>query len=127
MKGIFQITGWDETPYLENADGSKQSLAKVTQNYSGSIEGSSVIHYLMAYESKHLAIFVGFETITASIEGKQGTFILQHKGKFENGIASSIFSVIPNSGTGDLSNIEGSGSFTSGAGGQANYDLSINV
>lgn len=30
MKGEFQITGWDETAYKENEDGSKNSHAKIT-------------------------------------------------------------------------------------------------
>ena len=50
MKGTFQITGWDEIPYVENENGSKQSHAKITQNYSDSIEGSSELQYLMSYQ-----------------------------------------------------------------------------
>ena len=50
MSNVFQITGWDESPYIENEDGSKKSHAKITQNYSSIIEGASEIQYLMSYQ-----------------------------------------------------------------------------
>ena len=125
MSNVFQITGWDETPYIENQDGSKKSHAKITQSYSGVIEGSSEIQYLMSYQSAASALFVGFEVVTGKVNGKYGSFTLQHNGKFENGVASSNFVIV--SGTDELANIEGSGSFKSGESGQANYELSTNA
>ncbi|MDA8621941.1 DUF3224 domain-containing protein [Psychrosphaera sp.] len=127
MSNVFQITGWDETPYIENEDGSKKSHAKITQNYSGVIEGSGELQYLMSYQSAASALFVGFEVITGKVNGKPGSFTIQHNGRFENGIASSDFIVVPNSGTIELKNIEGSGSFKSGESGKANYELTTNV
>ncbi|WMN62042.1 DUF3224 domain-containing protein (plasmid) [Pseudoalteromonas xiamenensis] len=125
MSNVFQITSWDETPYIENQDGSKKSHAKITQSYSGVIEGSSEIQYLMSYQSAASALFVGFEVVTGKVNGKSGSFTLQHNGKFENGVASSNFLIV--SGTDELANIEGSGSFKSGESGQANYELTTNA
>ena len=127
MSNIFQITGWDETPYIENEDGSKKSHAKITQNYSGAIEGSSELQYLMSYQSAASALFVGFELVTGTVNGKSGSFTIQHSGKFENGVASSSFVIVSNSGTDELINIEGSGSFKSGESGQTSYELTINA
>jgi hypothetical protein len=125
MNGTFQITGWDETPYDEGEGGDKKSHAKITQSYSGAIEGSSELQYLMSYQSESSAVFVGFEVVTGKIDGKTGSFTIQHNGKFENGVASSNFVIVPNSASGGLVNIEGSGSFVSGESGKANYDLNI--
>ena len=127
MNGTFQITGWDETPYMEGKNGAKKSHAKITQNYSGAIEGSSELQYIMSYQSSTSALFVGFEVITGTINGKSGSVTLQHSGKFENGVASSNFIIVSNSGTGELVGIEGSGSFESGESGKANYELTTNV
>ena len=127
MEGTFQITGWDEIPYIEGENGSKKSHAIITQNYTGAIEGSSEIQYLMSYQSGSQALFVGFEVVTGSVNGKLGSFTLQHNGKFENGVASSSFVVVPDSGTGELTTIEGSGSFQSGEAGKANYEININA
>jgi len=124
---VFQIIAWDETPYCKNEDGSKQSHAKISQTYRGTIEGTSELQYLMSYQSSSSAVFVGMETIQGSIKGKPGSFILRHNGIFENGVACSDFTIISNSGKGELAGIEGSGSFRSGENGQAHYELTSNV
>lgn len=127
MSNVFQITGWDESPYIESEDGSKKSHAKITQNYSGIIEGTSELQYLMSYQSSSSAVFVGFEIVTGKVNGKSGSFTIQHNGKFEKGVASSNFTIVPSSGTGELERIEGSGSFESGESGKANYELTTNA
>ncbi|MBE9537838.1 MAG: DUF3224 domain-containing protein [Proteobacteria bacterium] len=125
LEGVFQITKWDETPTVEGDDGSKLTHAKITQNYTGAIEGSSEIQYLMSYQSQGFAVFVGFETLSAAINGKSGSFVIQHNGKFENGVASSDFTIVPNFGREGLKGISGSGSFVSTENGQANYEITL--
>lgn len=73
LQGTFQIESWDESPFQENDDGSKQSHAKIKQAYSGSSEGSSEIQYLMSYQGFSAAVFVGYEKIIANIAGKSGS------------------------------------------------------
>ena len=126
LEGVFQVTGWDEKPYSEESDGTKLTRAKVTQIYTGSIEGESQVEYLMAHSSDKSAVFVGMEKVTATINGKSGSFIIQHNGKFENGVASSNFVIVTGSGQGDLAAIEGSGSFESTEGGKSKYQMTIN-
>lgn len=125
LTGTYQITGWDETPYNENEDGSKQSLAKITCAYTGDIDGVSQVQYLMAYGRDGNATFTGFETIKGSINGKQGQIVLQHNGVFENGVASSEFEVLTSSNSGDLSQVKGAGNYRSGENGQAGYQLTL--
>jgi len=125
LEGVFQIKNWDESPYQENDDGSKQSHAKINQSYSGAIEGTSELQYLMSYQSPSSAVFVGHEVVNGKISGKSGSFVLQHNGTFENGVAKSTFHIVPGSGKEGFADIEGSGSFESTENGQANYTLTI--
>ena len=127
LEGLFQITGWNEQPYSEDDDGVKQSYAKVSQSYSGAIDGTSSVHYLMSYQSAGSALFTGFETLTATIEGKTGTVVIQHHGTFEQGVASSSFVIVPGSGNEQLAGLTGSGSFRSTENGQAKYQFSIHI
>ncbi len=127
LEGIFQVTGWDEKPYSEESDGSKLTKAQVTQTYTGSIKGSSQVEYLMAYISDKSAVFVGIEKVSGSINGKSGSFIIQHDGKFESGVASSNFVIVAGSGRGELSGIEGSGCFESTEQGKSKYQITINA
>lgn len=123
--GTFQITSWDENTYSESSCGSKQSLAKITQTYSGDVEGESHLHYLMAYQSKASAVFVGHEVLTLTAENRTGTLVLQHNGTFEDGVAKSTFEVVLGSGKGDFEGAAGSGKFESTSNGQADYVLSL--
>lgn len=123
LRGEFQITGWDESNYSEGNHGVKQSHAKITQSYTGDIEGNSELQYLMSYQSSQSAIFVGIEKVTATLQGKQGSFVLQHNGKFEDGVASSQFTIVPHSGQGELTGLQGEGTFRSGEGGKAQYQF----
>lgn len=81
----------------------------------------------MSYQSSRSAVFVGFEVVFGKVNGKLGSFTIQHNGKFENGVASSNFIIVPNSGTEELAHIEGSGSFRSGESGKADYELTTNA
>jgi len=112
----FQITGWDEKPYEDIGDGAKLTRAKVTQSYSGAIEGTSSVEYLMSYTVDGTASFVGLERISGSVEGKAGTLVLQHTGSFSEGKARSSWSVVPGSGTGDLASLRGKGRYVAGHG-----------
>ncbi len=127
LEGVFQVTGWDEKPYSEDSDGAKLTNAQVTQTYTGSIEGKSQVQYIMAHQADKSAVFVGMEKVTASINGKSGSFVIQHNGKFESGIASSNFVIVTGSGQGELSAIEGSGSYESTEHGKSNYQMTINA
>lgn len=123
-----QITSWDETNFEEdNTDDKKLTLAKVEQQFSGDFIGASKIKYVMSYQNKTQAVFTGFETITVTINCKQGEFIVVHNGKFEKGVASSDFNVVTNSVTGDFTNISGSGSFKSIENGQAEYQFNLEL
>ncbi|NOX75029.1 MAG: DUF3224 domain-containing protein [Gammaproteobacteria bacterium] len=125
LKGVFQITNWDESPYHEGDDGSKLSHAKIKQSYSGEIEGTSETQYLMSYQSPTSAVFVGHETVTGKTASKSGSFVIQHNGTFENGVAKSTFQIILGSGRDGFIGIEGDGYFESTENGQSNYTLVI--
>lgn len=117
LTGTFYITDWQET--IERQHSSGQTLCKAcsTQNYTGDIVGTSEVVYLLYYGTDGNAAFTGFETLTSKEKGKTIYLTLQHRGKFENGIASSHFSVLNASQstlinkTGYFKSIEGGKSF----------------
>lgn len=123
LTGTFQITNWQETPYIESDNGAKQSLAIITQQYSGDAQGTSELRYLMSYQPDGTAQFVGFETFNGTINGQAGTLVLQNQGQFVAGVASSTFSIVAGSGTAELAAFKGSGSFTTAEHGQAAYQI----
>jgi hypothetical protein len=109
LKAQFEVTSWDEQPYDE-ADGvAKTTEATVAKTYTGDIEGTSVTKWLMAYAPDESAVFVGIERIKGSVDGQDGSLVLQHVGAFEDGSARAALTVV--SGTGALEGATGDGDF----------------
>lgn len=112
----FAIMSWDEKPYSEGENLPKLTRASVTKTYTGDIDAEGHVEYLMMYRSDGSAAFVGLERITGSIAGRKGSFVLQRTGVFEDGLAKESYSVIPGSGSGELSGLQGEGSTSVGHG-----------
>ncbi len=125
FSGEFDIIAWEESTYIEREGGFKQSLATVTQSYRGGIEGAGEIQYLMCHQTADHAVFVGYEIITGSIDGKAGCMVVQHEGKCEKGVVSSQMVVVRESGTGLLKGVEGDGHFHADKSGKAMYQFTL--
>lgn len=121
--GIFKIESWEETDIVDYEHGGKMTKASITQTYTGDIQGRSEIQFLMIHNADKSASFVGYETVTCTIAGREGSFVLQHDGTFSIGVASSRFAVVSGSGRGGLMNISGEGQFASTDGGEAEYSF----
>ena len=52
--------------------------------------------------------YVAFELVSGILHGKTGTFILQHRGTMRRNVPTMEVTVVPDSGTGELSGIAGS-------------------
>lgn len=107
----FKIESWDETAFSQSENGPKLTRANVSQTYSGDLKAKSTIEYLMITFKDESSTFIGTEEVIGELNGREGSFILDHKGTHENGIAKSTFRIIPNSGTGQLKGIHGEGSY----------------
>lgn len=120
----FAIQSWDEKPYSEAQDQPRLTRASVAKTYTGDIEGSGQVEYLMMYRSDGSAAFVGLERVVGRIGDKAGTFVLQRTGTFDRGQAKESYSVIPGSATGDLQGLAGDGSSAVGHGMEHPFALS---
>ena len=118
----FEVTSWDEQPFDEGTDGAKLTEALVSKSYSGDIEGTSTTKWLMAYAPDSTAVFVGIERIAGTVAGQSGTLVLQHVGRFADGVATAELTVV--SGTDGLESASGRGDFTADPGGSVRLDLS---
>ena len=120
----FSIKSWDEKPYSEGKDLPKMTRASVDKTFTGEIDGEGHVEYVMMYRSDGTAAFVGLERITGRIAGRNGSFVLQRTGVFEDGHAKESYSVVTGSGTGELRSLRGEG--TSSVGHAADYPFALN-
>jgi hypothetical protein len=95
----FEITGWDEEP----------ELTYVRKRFTGAMEGTSVARLLTAGDDGRGQGYVASEEVTATIDGRAGTFVLQHGGVVSaNGEVLFQFGiVVPGTATGELAGLTG--------------------
>lgn len=83
----------------------RMSLSKV---FHGDLEGTSQGQMLAAHGSvKGSAGYVAMEMVTGTLQGRNGTFVLQHTGTMNRGEPALSVTVVPDSGTGELMGISG--------------------
>ena len=51
--------------------------------------------------------YVAIERVSGELNGKRGTFVLQHSGTMNRGVPSLVVTVVPDSGTDELVGLEG--------------------
>jgi hypothetical protein len=56
---------------------------------------------------KGSAGYVALEQVTGTLNGRSGTFYLQHTGTMNRGVPTLSITVVPDSGTGDLEGLTG--------------------
>jgi hypothetical protein len=106
-RGTFDVK---LTPQAPSDDPGRADLGRMTIDklFHGDIEGTSKGDMLTgATAVKGSAGYVAIERVTGSVQGRKGSFILQHTGTLNRGVPSLSISVVPDSGTGELTGISG--------------------
>jgi hypothetical protein len=114
--GTFATTSWDEGPWAEEEGGRKLTHAKVTSAYQGDIEGEGTSQSIMWYADEGRATYAGFERVVGRLGGRAGSFVLEGRGTYANGVATTEWTVVPGSGTGELAGLRGTGGYAAGHG-----------
>jgi hypothetical protein len=109
-KSTFTIKDWKDEPSGDLGGEKKLTLTRATQSYEGAILGEGKVEYLMCAGAEGMTHFTGFERIAGTLDGKTGSFLIQHVGTFA-GEPRSAWAVVAGSGTGELASITGKGSY----------------
>lgn len=80
----------------------------IDKQISGKLAGTGKGEMLSAgTEVKGSAGYVAIEKVTGTLDGRQGSFILQHSGTMSRGVPQLSITVVPDSGTGELAGLIG--------------------
>jgi hypothetical protein len=80
----------------------------IEKEFTGDLEATSTGQMLSAKtEVQGSAGYVALERVAGTLHGRHGTFLLQHHGTMNRGASELRISVVPDSGTGDLSGLSG--------------------
>jgi len=106
-RGPMDVNIEGEPPYLEQ-DGLKLNRNVVRKVFSGDMVGASEAQMIAAVTATPgSAGYVAIEHFTGSVGGRSGSFVLQHSGVMTRGDGQLEVTIVPDSGTGDLTGISG--------------------
>ncbi len=98
------------TPQDSNENTQDASLGRVTidKRFHGDLEGVSKGQMLTAGTSvRGSAGYVAIEKVSGTLNGRNGTLILQHTATMTRGVPQLSITVVPDSATGQLAGISG--------------------
>jgi hypothetical protein len=122
-KGSFAVTSWNEETYEDRGGDAKLTRAWGDQTFSGGIEGDGMVMWLMSYRPDGSAHYIGLQRIRGSVAGHAGSFIIEAAGEFDGTRSKGTWAVIEGSGSGDITDLSGKGTFRAGPGPKATYAL----
>jgi len=95
-------------PTMDMRPTGEPSLESFDKQIHGDLEGTSKGEMLTAATSvKGSGAYVAIERVTGSLHGRSGSFVLQHIGTMTHGVPQLSITVVPDSGTGQLTGITG--------------------
>ena len=107
----------------DQAEGTTLGRMSLDKQYHGDLEATSKGQMLGAHTAvKGSAGYVALERVRGTLQGRGGTFMLQHSGTMTRGEMQLTITVVPDSGTEQLVGLAGSMSITI-ADGKHSYEL----
>lgn len=93
---------------LEDASDPMLARMSINKQLHGDLEGTSVGEMLSAAtNTKGSAGYVAMEKVTGTLNGRGGSFVLQHNATMDRGKPSLKITVVPDSGTRELEGLTG--------------------
>jgi Protein of unknown function (DUF3224) len=78
------------------------------KQFHGDLEASSIGQMMAGgNEANGARVYVALETVTGSLKGKAGTFVLAHRGTMTKDAQALSVIIVPETGTGELTGIAG--------------------
>jgi len=106
-KGTFEVK-MNPLTLNEKIDDPMLARFSLDKQFSGDLEAMSHGEMLSAGTSINgSAGYVAIETVTGSLRGLAGSFVLQHSGTMTRGAPQLSITVVPDSGTGELAGLAG--------------------
>ncbi|RZL40230.1 MAG: DUF3224 domain-containing protein [Rubrivivax sp.] len=93
-----------------DAEGPSPAIGRMLldKQYHGALQAHGAGQMLATHGSvAGSAAYVALETVTGSLQGREGSFALVHRGLMERGTPTLEIAVVPDSGTGALSGLSG--------------------
>jgi hypothetical protein len=105
--GTFEVN-LQPLPLADTEAGPLMGRLTINKTFSGGLQATSKGEMLSAGTAvKGSAGYVAMERVTGTLNGKTGSFVLQHSGTMNRGVPQLTVSVVPDSGTDELAGLTG--------------------
>lgn len=105
--GTFEVTLTPQ-PGDDYADGAVLGRMTIDKQFHGDLDATSKGQMLTGMTStKGSAGYVAVERVSGTLSGRRGSFILQHSGTMTRGAPTLAVTVVPDSGTDELTGLLG--------------------
>lgn len=105
--GQFEVEITPLQPAIDE-DGVSTGRNQIDKQFQGDLDGTSRGEMLTAMiPANQSAAYVAIERVNARLEGRRGTFVLQHTASSTATGQKLLVTVVPGSGTGQLAGITG--------------------
>jgi hypothetical protein len=125
-RGTFDVT---LTPQPMTIAAGEPVLGRraIDKRFHGDLDASSAGEMLsVATSMTGSAGYVAVERVSGALNGRRGTFALQHNGIMDRGAPQLTITVVPDSGTGELAGLAGTMTITI-ENGQHSYDFTYTI
>jgi len=122
--GSFDVKGTPQKPDNKEAEAAGFGRMSLDKQFHGDLAATSKGEMIGAMtEVKGSAGYVAMERVTGTLDGRTGTFVLQHSGTMKGGAQQLTITVVPDSGTAGLAGISGSMTIIIKEGGKHFYEF----
>jgi len=107
---MHHATGPFDVKLTPQDDKMDSSLGRMTidKQFHGDLDATSKGQMLTGMtEVKGSAGYVAIEKVTGTLQGRSGSFVLQHTGTMNRGVPQLLITVVPDSGAGQLTGVTG--------------------
>ncbi|MBP0448823.1 MULTISPECIES: DUF3224 domain-containing protein [unclassified Kitasatospora] len=114
--GAFEVTAF-EPEETDEQPGATLGRVRLTKEFTGGLTGSSVVRMLSVLDGAGgPAAYVAVERFTGELDGRKGSFVLQHSAPGSQGERLAV-RVVAGTGAGELAGITGTFELTVDDGG----------
>ncbi len=118
-RGTFDVKVTPQ-PADAYADGGSLGRLTIDKQFHGDLDATSKGQMLSAMTLvKGSAGYVAIERVSGTLAGRRGTFVLQHTGTMSRGTPELTVTVVPDSGTDELTGLSGTMRIDTSGGGHA--------
>ncbi|MGE5110299.1 MAG: DUF3224 domain-containing protein [Acidobacteriaceae bacterium] len=122
--GSFDVKVIPQKPDSDVAEAAGLTRMTIDKQFHGDLEATSKGEMLASRpDAKGSGGYVALERVTGTLNGRRGSFVLQHSATMTRGVPNLSITVVPDSGTDELTGLSGKLNIIIGADGKHEYEF----